>query len=96
MSQNFTEQNKTLTLGRSVNTDFTTTEVNKVAYDKGFYLAFKAAGFDSVRFFIKQGWESEWNAKQPYKKCSEVPLSLFQKGVAGKSKKKRTKKKQKN
>jgi len=39
MTQDFTEQNRTLTLGRSVNLDFTTTEVNKVAYDKGFYIA---------------------------------------------------------
>ena len=57
MTQDFTEQNRTLTLGRSVNLDFTTTEVNKVAYDKGFYIAFKEAGFDSVRFFFRQGWD---------------------------------------
>ena len=54
MTQDFTEQNKSLTLGRGVNTDFTTTEVNKVAYDKGFYIAFKAAGFDSVRFLLSR------------------------------------------
>ena len=29
MTQDFAEQNKSLTLGRGVNTDFTTTEVNK-------------------------------------------------------------------
>ena len=60
MTQNFTEQNKSLTLGKGINTDFTATEVNKVAYDKGFYTAFKAAGFDSVRFFIKEGWSPEF------------------------------------
>ena len=43
-------------------------------------------------FFLQNGWKSEWTAKQPYNKCSEVPLSLFQKGVAGRSKKRRTKK----
>lgn len=32
MTQDFTEQNRSLTLGNGVNTDFTTTEVNKVAY----------------------------------------------------------------
>ena len=47
-------------------------------------------------FFLQNGWKSEWTAKQPNKKCSEVPLSLFQKGVAGRSKKKRTKKNKKN
>ena len=48
-------------------------------------------------FFIEEGWKSEWIAKQPYKKCSEVPLSIFPKGVAGKTKKRRiTKKKKKN
>jgi hypothetical protein len=48
-------------------------------------------------FFIEEGWKSEWIAKQPYKKCSEVPLSIFLKGVAGKTKKRRiTKKKKKN
>jgi hypothetical protein len=40
-------------------------------------------------FYIEQGFESEWEAKQSYKKCSEVPLSIFQKGVAGRSKKKK-------
>ena len=44
-------------------------------------------------FFIKQGWVPEWEANQPYKKCSEVPMSIFDRGVKGKSKKKRTKKK---
>jgi hypothetical protein len=57
MTQDFTEQNAALTLGRGVNLDFTTTEVNKVAYDIGFYWAFKDAGFDSVRFFLRQGWK---------------------------------------
>ena len=47
-------------------------------------------------FFLQNGWKSEWTAKQPYIKCSEVPLSIFQKGVAGRSKKKRTKKIKKN
>ena len=60
MTQDFTEQNRSVTLGKGVNTDFTTTEVNKVSYDKGFYIAFKEAGFDSVRFFIKQGWNPEF------------------------------------
>ena len=40
MTQDFTEQNRSLTLGKGVNTDFTATEVNKVSYDKGFYIAF--------------------------------------------------------
>ena len=44
-------------------------------------------------FFTKEGWESEWQAKQIYKKCSEVPLSIFSKGITGRSKKKKTKKK---
>ena len=44
-------------------------------------------------FFIKQGFKSEWNAKQHYKKCSQVPLSLFHKEVAGRYKKKKTKRK---
>ena len=44
-------------------------------------------------FFIKQGFKSEWNAKQYYKKCSQVPLSLFHKEVAGRYKKKKTKRK---
>ena len=43
------------TIGQGVNLDFTTTEVNKVGYDPGFYEAFGAAGFDSVRFFVKHG-----------------------------------------
>jgi len=50
MTPDFTEQNSSLTLGKGINTDFTATEVNKVAYDKGFYTVFRAAGFDSVRF----------------------------------------------
>ena len=40
-------------------------------------------------FFTKEGWESEWQAKQIYKKCSEVPLSIFSKGITGRSKKKK-------
>ena len=44
-------------------------------------------------FFIEQGWEKNWQAKQPYKKCSEVPLDLFKKGISGRYKRKRTKKK---
>ena len=43
------------TIGQGVNLDFTTTEVNKVGYDPGFYEAFGAAGFDSGRFFVKHG-----------------------------------------
>ena len=83
MTQDFTEQNKSLTLGRGVNTDFTTTEVNKVAYDKGFYIAFKAAGFDSVRFFIKQGWSPEFykpavdDALELGLKIVLVPFSMY-------------------
>ena len=46
------------------------------------------------KFFTEEGWESEWEAKQLYEKCSEVPLSIFQKGVTGRSKK-RTKKNKK-
>jgi endoglucanase len=76
MTQDFTEQNKSLTLGRGVNTDFTTTEVNKVAYNKGFYTAFKAAGFDSVRFFIRQGWHPEF-----YKPAVDDALELGLKPV---------------
>ena len=47
-------------------------------------------------FFLQNGWKSEWTAKQPYKKCSEVPLSIFDKGTAGITKKKKTKKNRKN
>ena len=57
MTQDFTEQNRSLTLSKGVNTDFTATEVNKVSYDKGFYIAFKEAGFDSIRFFINANQE---------------------------------------
>ncbi len=71
MTQDFTEQNRSLTLGRGVNTDFTATEVNKVAYDKGFYSALLAAGFDSVRFFIRQGWSPEF-----YRPAVEDALEL--------------------
>ena len=83
MAQNFTESNKALTLGSGVNTDFTTTEVNKVAYDKGFYIAFKDAGFDSVRFFIKQGWCPEFyrpavdDALKLGLKVVLVPFSMY-------------------
>ena len=31
------------------------------------------------KFFTEEGWESEWGSKQLYEKCSEVPLSIFQK-----------------
>jgi len=76
MTQDFTEQNRSLTLGRGVNTDFTTTEVNKVSYDKGFYTAFRAAGFDSVRFFIRQGQTPEF-----YKPAVDDALELGLKPV---------------
>tara|TARA_Y100000588_G_scaffold102732_1_gene111811 strand:- start:1712 stop:3187 length:1476 start_codon:yes stop_codon:yes gene_type:complete len=42
-------------IGQGVNLDFSTTEVNKIGYDPAYYDVFKAAGFDSVRFFVKQG-----------------------------------------
>ncbi|MBC9888672.1 MAG: cellulase family glycosylhydrolase [Opitutae bacterium] len=35
--------------------DWPVTEVNKIGYDPAYYDVFKAAGFDSVRFFVKQG-----------------------------------------
>ena len=76
MTQDFTEQNRSLTLGRGVNTDFTTTEVNKVSYDKGFYTAFRAAGFDSVRFFIRQGQTPKF-----YKSAVDDALELGLKPV---------------
>jgi len=76
LTQDFTEQNRSLTLGRSVNTDFTTTEVNKVSYDKGFYTAFRAAGFDSVRFFIRQGQTPKF-----YKSAVDDALELGLKPV---------------
>ncbi len=43
------------TIGQGINLDFTTTEVNKIGYDPAYYDLFKAAGFESVRFFVKQG-----------------------------------------
>ena len=46
------------------------------------------------KFFTEEGWETELEDKQLYEKCSEVPLSIFQKGVTGRSKK-RTKKNKK-
>jgi len=45
------------TIGQGINLDFSTTEVNKIGYDPAYYDVFKAAGFDSVRFFVKQGIE---------------------------------------
>lgn len=83
MTQDFTEQNRSVTLGKGVNTDFTATEVNKVSYDKGFYIAFKEAGFDSVRFFIKQGWNPEFykpavdDALELGLKVVLVPFSMY-------------------
>ena len=44
-------------IGQGVNLDFSTTEVNKIGYDPAYYDVFKAAGFDSIRFFVKQGAE---------------------------------------
>jgi hypothetical protein len=43
------------TIGEGINLDFSTTEVNKIGYDPAYYDVFKAAGFESVRFFVKQG-----------------------------------------
>ena len=56
-------------IGQGINLDFATTEVNKIGYHAAYYDVFKAAylhetplskvpspGFDSVRFFVKQGW----------------------------------------
>ena len=45
------------TIGQGINLDFATTEVNKIGYDPAYYDVFKAAGFESVRFFVKQGIE---------------------------------------
>ncbi|MAI17218.1 MAG: hypothetical protein CMH04_00985 [Marinovum sp.] len=42
-------------IGEGINLDFSTTEVNKIGYDPAYYDVFKAAGFESVRFFVKQG-----------------------------------------
>jgi len=42
-------------IGQGINLDFTTTEVNKIGYDPAYYDVFMAAGFESVRFFVKQG-----------------------------------------
>jgi len=83
MTQDFTEQNRSLALDRGINTDFTATEVNKVAYDKGFYTVFRAAGFDSVRFFIKQGWNPAFykpavdDALELGLKIVVVPFSMY-------------------
>lgn len=83
MTQGFTAQNRCLTLGRGINTDFTATEVNKVAYDRGFYVAFREAGFDSVRFFIRQGWPPEFykaavdDAMELGLKVVIVPFSMY-------------------
>ncbi|MBI9104871.1 MAG: cellulase family glycosylhydrolase [Spirochaetales bacterium] len=71
MTQEFTIQNSKLSLGRGINTDFTATEVNKVAYDKGFYTASKDAGFDSVRIFLRQGWDPAF-----YQACIDDALDL--------------------
>ena len=42
-------------IGQGINLDFSTTEVNKIGYDPAYYDVFKAAGFESIRFFVKQG-----------------------------------------
>ena len=44
-------------IGQGINLDFSTTEVNKIGYDPAYYDVFKAAGFESVRFFVKLGIE---------------------------------------
>jgi hypothetical protein len=86
LTQDFTERNRSLTLGKGVSTDFTATEVNKVSYDKGFYSAFRAAGFDSVRFFIRQGWSPEFyrpaieDALELGLKAVMVPFSMYCRG----------------
>jgi hypothetical protein len=86
LTQDFTERNRSLTLGKGVSTDFTATEVNKVSYDKGFYSAFRAAGFDSVRFFIRQGWSPEFyrpaieDALELGLKAVIVPFSMYCRG----------------
>ena len=83
LTQDYTDENRTLTLGKGINTDFTSTEVNKVAYDRGFYIAFKEAGFDSVRFFIKQGWDPAFyqpaidDALELDLKVVVVPFTMF-------------------
>ncbi len=56
-------------IGPGINLDFTTTEVNKVGYDPGFYEAFQSAGFESVRFFVKHG-----HAPEEYKQAIDDAL----------------------
>ena len=43
-------------IGKGINLDCEITNINKVGYDPGFHEAFKQAGFDSVRFFVKLGY----------------------------------------
>ena len=50
-------------IGQGINLDFSTTEVNKIGYDPAYYDVFKAAGFESVRFFVK--WGTEPNVYRP-------------------------------
>lgn len=56
-------------IGKGINLDFTTTEVNKVGYDPGFYEAFQSAGFESVRIFVKHG-----NGPETYKQAIDDAL----------------------
>lgn len=55
-SVSYTQENWP-SIGQGINLDFSTTEVNKIGYDPAYYDVFKAAGFESVRFFVKQGIE---------------------------------------
>jgi len=48
MTQDFTEQNKSLTLGRGVNTDFTTTEVKQPGLIPCVFLLSRAGARSSI------------------------------------------------
>lgn len=56
-------------IGKGINLDFTTTEVNKIGYSPAYYDAFKDAGFESVRIFVKQG-----NGPEQYKEAIDGAL----------------------
>lgn len=46
-------------MGPGINLDFSTTEVNKAGYDPGFLEAFQAAGFNTVRYFVRHSFGPE-------------------------------------
>ena len=71
-------------IGKGINLDFTTTEVNKVGYDPGFYEAFQLAGFESVRIFVKHGHGPE-EYKQAIDDALDRGLTVVITGFTGKT-----------